>query len=219
MVLLELLLHLVAVVAVVAVVGFHVTWVVIVVGEARAAGGVKPCALYVLRVVGCCQYLGISNDPERRDREHRAKARQHGRGRWKQAVDGQTFIRWCGSEDQARKVERRMILAFRWTTIAGRCFLFLPRRWVGNSVFNRATRGPEVWQVPLWVAWYSWRALVGRRVARGRPDRVTGMVVDAGFVRPWEPRGPAQPSPDEVVKAAQADLFKVLGINDKVGAR
>lgn len=187
---------------------YGATVVVIRVGEWRVRAAAAPCALYVLRALGCCQYLGISVDPEGRRRQHKAKARQHGRGRWKTAVDGQTLIRWCASEGQARRVERRMILAFRWTTIVGRCFLFLPRRWVGNAVYNRQTRGSEALAVPVWAAWYSWRSWVARTLADG-PDVLSGLEVDGGFVRPWEPLVEA---PSEAELEGDALLFKTLGI-------
>jgi predicted GIY-YIG superfamily endonuclease len=193
-------------------------------GDWLGLRGSDPHAVYLLRQKGVAVYPGITRqDPADRYQQHKDPGRQHGRGRWKEVVEEMTVVRWCRSKEHAEAVEDRMILALRWSVIAGTVLLGLPRRWVGNVRGNRPLRGGERWLIPLWVAWYTTRALIARYILRRTVDPVSGLPVDGRFVTPWTPRRDRGEVMPEAPSQERDELFEALGIDTgpttKAGSR
>lgn len=182
---------------------------VLCVWMADSAGlrGKDPHAVYLLRRGGKVEYAGITRQlPQQRFVQHTDGSRARGRARWKAGVDEMTVVRWCRTEGQAARLERRLILVLRWTFIAGQV-VGAPRRWVGNVTHNRPARGWEMVLVPVWAVWFTARAWLVHLIIRRRVDRVSGLLMDGRFVLPWRPK----PVPEAPTKHGDG-LLEELGI-------
>lgn len=140
----------------------------------------NPVAVYLQRASnGHAFYAGITvQGVEVRTAQHLNAAKWTARqGTWKRMIDSSrvTIARWCRDEEQALRVERRMILSLSMLARLGGPIPGLGPRFVGNVEHNRRPNSlREAVLIAHWLFGYVLAGLIWR---------------DAAMVFPWSPRG------------------------------